>query len=429
MLHASRFLTIAVVGLVAAGNAFAQSENTAVRSPFPPRVERRGDLEIRIGEIRVVMRGPMFPSLADMGDGILMITAHRDEEGGEVLSIRSEDGGNTWRPYEPGIPRGAGMNTLRLQEGRILSLMYDTRPLPDKPGYYSTTRWESDDQWKTVRGPLTDGTLFLPPEDFDPAKVQWFHGNTIQLPGGELLSAMQGLEKGSQGFYPFHTFVSRSADGGKTWEFLSRVASISNLDDPDGATRRGWKLHGPCEHNLLHLGDGRLICAARLVNDDHAPLVAAPSDTYRDLSYTISGAGIHPGTLPADRFYVPGPRSAPLVLSFSDDSGRTWTPPRPMREACGCFPRMAASEGIAALSYGGVAYPRWGNCLVLSTDGGKTWTDEINYAPFLTTGYTDIITLGPKRFLCVFDCTPPQPWKAHATHWVGIVEIEVAKSK
>ena len=277
MFRASRYLTIAAACLAAAaGDAFAQSENTAVRSPFPPRVERRGDLEIRIGEIRVVMRGPMFPSLADLGDGILMITAQKAEEGGDVVSIRSEDGGNTWRPYEPGIPRGAGMNTLRLKDGRILSLMYDTKPLAGKPGYYSTTRWESDDQWKTVRGPMTDGTLFLPPEDFDPAKVQWFHGNTIQLPGGELLSAMQGLEKGAEGFYPFHTFVSQSTDGGKTWEFLSRVASISNLDDPDGKTRRGWKLHGPCEHNLLHLGDGRLLCVARLVNDDRAPLTAAP---------------------------------------------------------------------------------------------------------------------------------------------------------
>ena len=346
-------------------------------------MERRGDLEIRIGEIRVVMRGPMFPSLADLGDGILMITAQKAEEGGDVVSIRSEDGGNTWRPYEPGIPRGAGMNTLRLKDGRILSLMYDTRPLAGKPGYYSTTRWESDDQWKTVRGPMTDGTLFLPPGDFDPAKVQWFHGNTIQLPGGGLLSAMQGLEKGAEGFYPFHTFVSRSNDGGKTWEFLSRVASISNLDDPAGATRRGWKLHGPCEHNLLHLGDGRLLCVARLVNDDRAPLTAAPSKTYRDLVVHRLRRRNPSGNASGRPVLRPRPaeRAVGTVVlrRFGTHLGRRLVP---CARRAGVFRGRPQAREWWRLSYGGVAYPRWGNCLAVSTDGGKTWTDEVNYAPF-----------------------------------------------
>ena len=96
-----------------------------------------------------------------------------------------------------------------------------------------------------------------------------------------------------------------------------------------------------------------------------------------------------------------------------------------MGQARGCFPRMAISDGLLALTYGGVAYPRWGNCVIFCTDKGKTWTEEINFAPFLTTGYTDILASGPKTFLCVFDCTPPQPWKGHAAHWVGAVDITV----
>ncbi|MCX7428663.1 MAG: sialidase family protein [Planctomycetia bacterium] len=401
-------------------------ENVQLGSAFSARVLERGSLKITLGEIRMVMRGPMFPGLARVGEKSLLITAARAEEGGSVVSIRSDNLGETWRPYEPGIPRGAGMNTVRLRNGRVFSLMYDTKPIADKPGFRSTTRWESDDEWKTLRGPFTDGDVHLPPDKFNTANIQWFHGNTIEMPDGALLAAMQGIDKEGSGIYPFHTFVSRSEDGGKTWTFLARVASLGNLDDPDGRTKKGWRLHGPCEHSLVHLGDGNLISVARLVNDDRDPVLGKGSDTYRDLSYAVPGSGIHPGTvLPAKEFFAPGPRSAPLVISYSSDAGRTWTRPKPMAEACGCFPRMALSEGVVALSYGGLAYPRWGNSIQFSTDGGKTWTGEINYAPLLTTGYTDIVAIGPRKFLCVFDCTPPQPWTDHAAHWVGVLDIQV----
>lgn len=419
-------LTIAGVGGLP---GFGQTpESVSLASPFPSRVIQRGDLKITLGEIRVVMRGPMFPNLAQVGPRAILLTAHRAEEGGSVVSIRSDDLGETWRPYEPGIARGAGMNTLRLRDGRVLSLMYDTKPIDGKPGYRSTTRWESLDQWKTVRGPLGDGTLYLPTDEFKPANHQWFHGNTIEMPDGGLLAVMQGIDKEGSGIYPFHVFMSRSTDGGKTWAFLSRVASLGNIDDPQGMTKKGWRLHGPCEPCIAHLGDGRLVCVARLINDDEDAVMGKPTETYRDLSYTISGDGLYPGTaMPANKFLSPGPRSAPLVIAFSSDTGKTWTRPKPMPEACGCFPRMAKSEGVVALSYGAISYPRWGNCVSFSTDGGKTWTTEINFAPFLTTGYTDILTIGPRKFLCVFDCTPPQPWTAHAAHWVGVLDVEVER--
>ena len=407
-------------------------QHGALRSPFPPRAVQRDNLKIHLGEIRIIMRGPMFPQVAKVGKNSIMVTACRAEEGGLVRSVRSDDLGQTWRPYEPGIARGAGMNTIRLANGRIVSIMYDTKAIAKKPGYRSTTRWLSDDDWRTVRGPITDGTVYLPPEEFNTANLQWFHGNTLQLPDGSLLSAMQGIDKDGSGIHPFHTFVTRSTDEGKTWRFLSRVASLANIEDPQKKTKQGWSLHGPCEHTLAYLGNGCLISVARIVNDDLSSPMGKPSDTYRDLSYTIPGSGIHPGNShPADKYYTPGPRSAPLVISYSADRGTTWSNPVPMREACGCFPRTATSGlsggNIVALSYGALAFPRWGNCIKFSTDGGKTWTDEINYAPFFSTGYTDILSLAPGKFVCVFDCTPPQPWTEHEKHWVGVMNISVEK--
>ena len=421
--------TIADADSKASGSA-QRAPFEVLRSPFAGRVQRRGPLKVALSPIRVVMRGPMFPGVVKVGPRSLIIAAAAAEEHSDTVSIRSDDLGQTWRPYKPGFASGSALNVLGLNDGRIVSLFYDTKPIAGRDGYFSTRRWESDDQWKTVRGPLTDGALFLPPADFDPARRQWFHGNVIQLPDGELLAAMQGVEKSGRGIYPFHTFLSRSADGGKSWKFVSRIASLGTIHDPAGLTKKGWTLHGPCEPCVAHLGEGKLVCVARLVNDDSNPLIGPATDTYRDLSYTLPAGGIHGRArgqlkLRADKFYTPGPPSVPLIISFSPDRGRTWSRPEPMREARGCFPRLAVSDGILALVYGGLAYPRWGNCITLSPDGGRNWTEQINFGPFFTTGYAGVVAISPGRFLCVFDCTPPQPWTNHAAHWVGVVDVDV----
>ena len=396
------------------------SSSPSFPSPFAERRVRRGELMVHVGSPRILMRGPMFPNLARFRDGSIVLFAQAAEEGGPLTAIRSLDGGNTWSPHTAGVD-GLGLNTFHPSSGPAVSIHYDTTPVPGSDGMRSTRRWESDDGWCTLRGPLEDGTLWLPRDQFKTEEKQWFHGNTLELPDGRLLAAMQGTHEP----WVFRTFLAESTDRGKNWRFVSPIASLDTLDDPEGATRKGWTLWGPCEPNIVHLGDGNLVCVARLVNDDNKPLMAAPKKAYRDLSYAIPGTGIHPGTLPAEEYYEPGPPSVPLILSFSRDCGKTWTRPKPMSEARGCFPRMAFDGKNLALTYGGLAYPRWGNCIAFSADGGISWTEEINFAPFFTTGYTDIITTAPGRFLAVFDCTPPQPWTNHAAHWVGAVDIEV----
>jgi len=62
---------------------------------------------------------------------------------------------------------------------------------------------------------------------------------------------------------------------------------------------------------------------------------------------------------------------------------------------------------------------------VFSLDGGRTWTDLINYAPYFTSGYGSLLAIGPGRFLAIFDYAAPQPWKDHTAHWVGAVDIRV----
>lgn len=398
----------------------------AVHSSWPAREERRGELAVRVGPIRIVMRAARSPLVSSFADGTVLLFA------GSKLgaqTVRSEDAGQTWRIQKNPIGH---LNTLALDAERLLVLEYNPKPIPDQAGRYRTKRWVSADRGRSLPE-AEEALLSLPVETINPKLVCWFHGNLVRLDDGDLLTVMQGEE----GVSPtsWRTFLVRSRDEGKTWQYVSMLADRHNLAPiKPQLTATGFRIHGSVEPTLVSLGNRRLVCITRTVDDESKipeSQYGPASDSYHDLSYTIPGDGIHKSmsTLPADRFYTPGPPSAPLVILYSEDEGQTWTKPAPMRQARGCFPRTALSaDGILALSYGGLGVPRWGNCISFSLDGGKTWTDEINFGPFLTTGYTNLVCTGEGKFLAFFDCTPPQPWTNDAAWWVGAVDIEVRRT-
>lgn len=157
------------------------------------------------------MRGPMFPNLARFRDGSIVLFTQAVKEGGPLAAIRSEDDGDTWRPNTAGVD-GLGLNTFQPASGPAVSIHYETKPVQGSDGWRTTRRWESDDGWRTLRGPLEDGTLWLPPDQFKSEEKQWFHGNTVELPDGLLLAAMQGTHQP----WGFRTFLAESAERGKT---------------------------------------------------------------------------------------------------------------------------------------------------------------------------------------------------------------------
>jgi hypothetical protein len=107
--------------------------------------------------------------------------------------------------------------------------------------------------------------------------------------------------------------------------------------------------------------------------------------------------------------------------------GQHWTQPVAMREARGCMPQLAYDGQILAHSAGALHYPRWGNGITFSLDGGHTWTELINYAPFFSSGYGELLSIAPGHFLAIYDYAAPQPWKDHTAHWVGAVDITVER--
>jgi hypothetical protein len=322
------------------------------------------------------------------------------------------------------------LNAIELNDGRFLAIDYRITPRNGEAGTYEIRRWFSSDKGRSLQDePL--GLLKLPTETFDPARTNWFHGNLQQLPGGAIVTVMQG-EEIIEGKATWRSYFVRSDDAGEHWQFVSMIADHALLEPiRETLQKTGWRLHGAVEPHLLAFDEQRLISVIRVMDDESdVPLdhFSPASETYHDLSNTISGEGMYPGLakLPADRYFMPGARSAPLILVRSDDGGKTWTKPQPMQTARGCFPRLSRGDGVIALSYGGGAGAlRWGNFVCFSFDDGLTWTDEITVGPFLTTGYTSIVRIDARKFVVFFDCTPPQSWTNTAAHWIGAVDVEI----
>jgi hypothetical protein len=436
MLPLNRWLPSVALTLAAclAGEAVAAEKSSPVRglqpvhASWPAREEKRGELTIRVGSIRTIMRAARSPLPVRFDNGTILLN------GGSKLGsqmIRSEDDGFSWRPQQTQV---AHLNTVELDDGRLLVIDFAPKPVDGKPGEYTTKRWTSKDQGRTLEESPSPAVLKLPPKLFDPKRVYWFHGNLVELADTSVATVMQG-EEIVDGKQQWRTFFVRSTDGGETWNYVAMIADNRGIAPIRARLEKsGFVAYGSVEPTLADLGNGQLICITRTANDESKipeTQYSPPSDTYHDLSNTIPGDGIHKSmtTLPADKYYTLGPPNAPLIVMRSGDNGRTWSAPAVMAQARGCFPRTAASsDGILALTYGGLGTPRWGNCVAFSLDKGRTWTDEINFGPFLTTGYTGVFAIGPGKFIAFFDCTPPQPWTNDAAWWIGAVDIEVTRT-
>jgi hypothetical protein len=401
-------------------------------SPFESRTYERGGLKITVGPSRMIMRGPMFPWGMLFDDGSILIIASAVEEGGPPAYVRSTDRGETWSPFKP--PPGYSIPNVQLPDGTAINASAMPPPIPERPGYYQVGRYESKD--RGLSATFASGMLYLPPDLCSPEKPHQFHGNTIVTSRGELLSVMQGMEQAipdwpEGGKTPFKCYLVKSTDQGHTWNYVSHVASLRDLSGSTAAAlKMGWRTWGPCESALAEVGDGRLVCVMRTLNDDLEPLIGEASNSYRDLFHTVRGADIYKGSLnlPGESFYTLSPPTTPLLICYSDDGGEHWTQPAAMREARGCMPQLAYDGEILALAAGALHYPRWGNGITFSLDGGKTWTDLINYAPFFTSGYGALLPIAPGRFLAIYDYAAPQPWKDHTAHWVGVAEVTVERN-
>ena len=419
-------LALAPVALASAGTA--QVLETPGH-PMPGFTRIVGAFKVSVGPTRILAREARSAMVHQFSSGTLALTC-----GNSMVStnIRSEDGlGQSWKRQSQYL---GYLNTLeRAGTAKLFVLDYDLRAVAGQPGRYAVTRFESSDEGLSLQS-LPDGSVQLPTTTFDPTSLHWVN-DLVELDDGALVAAVMSLSAPPNTNNPWFTSLIRSDDAGVSWDFVSVALSQGTIQDPTGAlTEHGWPLYWASEPALVALDDQRLLCVARSANDERPGLpltqIGPASDTYHDLGSTLRGDELAPGLIAgidANEYYVPGPPNAPLVMATSSDGGTTWSPGSPLDGPRGVFPRLAVDDnGLVALTYGGLSgVPRHGNAIAFSADGGVTWSPEVNVGPFLTTGYTQVVSLGPGHFVVFFDATPPQPWTKDQRWWVGQVDVVV----
>ena len=187
----------------------------------------------------------------------------------------------------------------------------------------------------------------------------WFSkGKMVQLADGDILAPMEGRLKGD----PIDTIIiSKSSDQGRTWQYVSSVCTELR----DLAPEVPGDFLGYSEASLALLPSGRILCVIRTQHSHLAP-------DYK-----------------------------PLVASWSDDCGKTWTTPLPTNPHL-----MNISPTLAVLDNGVVAcaYGRPGFYVAFSLNEGRTWPERISFTDLPVgqhVGMNDLVQVGPNKLLAI----------------------------
>lgn len=212
------------------------------------------------------------------------------------------------------------------------------------------------------------------------------NGDVIPLPDGTLLlSCRSVIDRRDPGAgLSYHLPVYQSADGGKTWTFLSQVDTNEQTNFQPGQPSQGlWEPH------LYLLADGRVACA--YANEKHSAARPAFSQTCAlkvspdggrtwgpevALAAQPGGGGLRPGMPVVARmangryiavYEIVGRGNADVYMKTSPD-GVSWPP------GLGTFiPGQHAGPWVTSLRDGRLVVSSCTNFLSYSDDYGTTW--------------------------------------------------------
>jgi hypothetical protein len=286
------------------------------------------------------------------------------------------------------LPNGAraiGFCAYEFPDGEIISPGYNSDKVRD--GVFEVRLARSTDGGKTFKderarlnipdgtgGSGDDGNYYEPCVD---------HA-IVRLRDGSLLMSMYGYFKTDTvlapnfdpkwRFHKYRTWVMRSTDRGRTWDYRATVA----YDPAVG-------FESFCEPDLLVLPNGDI------------------------LSFMRTG-GCHGGAKYA----------APLYMNVSKDDGKTWSKPVPIADR-GVWPNACRMRnGVLAVTYG-----RPDNWLAFSHDDGKTWVGHFCfYRDTGTTSYNSVEEIAPGRLMVVYD-HPGLDAGGNLTRWVVGTFVDV----
>lgn len=322
-----------------------------------PAVVATNGLTVRVGETVQILPATAtkcaYVGAEKLPNGDLIVTIPWPRTGQPIQSVRSSDGGRTWRSAVSRLSDDGGAswrdgptpvcdNYLALSNGTVLGFDFPRQP---------NSLW-------TFNADATTGVLrrtSLPAgED---ASLFGYQHTMVQLADGRILATSQIKRPGDvKSRVPIHV----SDDRGLTWRFLANAAlDLAPRDRQEGFT----------EPRLLRLTNGTLLCFLRTANPD----------TAKRNGYAYEG----------------------LEVVRSGDDGRTWSAPATVVPR-GVYPDAAAMRnGVIALSYG-----RPGNNAIFSIDGGDTWIGDLRVADTIRAPdcgfYNSLVEVAPDTLLLVY---------------------------
>jgi hypothetical protein len=340
-------------------------------------------LQIELGPEQLVAESVRWPYLFQSRDGVTVLFGHvRWPPGGKYpihYTSRSFDGRKTWQEWKHGPEHGRGPITegssVQLRDGRIL--VFDVHAEHTGNKRFETNFWTSRDGFKTLEGP--EKYSFSLPEaevnSFDdrgePISRMYVRRSVLEAPNGDLLATAYGhfeadkfASEYNSKMHKSRSFLLRSTDQGKTWKYVSTIASGPVEQEGFGEPVMVQLKQGP--HT------GRLICQMR------------------------TG------------------RESPIYQCESDDEGKIWTRPYPLHWTYSRFGRtrpivgtdpdlIEMQDGTLAMSFGHKPdYQDHGNYVAFSRDHGRSWENVTEISSTVTVAYTGIREVSPGELFVVY---------------------------
>jgi hypothetical protein len=260
-------------------------------------------VRLRFGNERMVLNEGLQPSMLSTRTGTLVVQAQLPKKPYPqeriyypfaMQTVVSRDKGSRWEEFKlPAGDNGVNMEggAIQLKDGTVIVLETYVTP-GEKPDTGEGLLYYSTDDWHTLKGPekitfdIPNAYFYGSSDDGGrPQAAMRLHRRILELPNGDLLTTIYGWMKGDDAPCPYQpkmkktrVMLFRSPDKGRHWNFVATVAADSKVGTEG-------------------FGEPVIVRVSR---------------------------GPHAG-----RFICMMRTGEALYDNFSDDEGKTWSPPKP----------------------------------------------------------------------------------------------------